>query len=177
MKSNEFAGATLGEAVRNATAAYRDAPGERKNFCSGLRSQYDRKRSDLDRIQQDVGDLKDKIDDLQRDAARANFIALALSAGTAARAATKWRGILNLLRRFKLDRDALDAILRNGPDASAAATAVLSALFAIQDNDEAEKLSREVSRLQARSDRIIEQMEDLAQSFLNGNCHLQSVQS
>ena len=177
-KQNHFSGATLAEAMRNATGAYRktNAP-EAKSFCSNLISQYDGKRSELDRIEREIADLQGRIEDLQRSAARANLLALILAAGTAARAITKWRGILNVLKRFKLDKNALDALLRNGPEASTAASAAASALFGINDYSEAEPLKREVSRLQARSDRIVEQLEDLARSYLNGNCHLGDLQS
>lgn len=40
----------------------------------------------------------------------------------------------------------------------------------------AEAVAKSFSRLQARSNLIVEQLEDFARSYTNGHCHLRDVQ-
>lgn len=178
MQSNEFYGATLAEAVKKATASYRRAATNGENrFCSQLRYDFERQKNLLDRLQHDIADLESELKALEREANRARLRELALSLVPIISGLRKWRGIINLIRRFKLDREAWNAIERNWGEVGAVISATLFAAFNVTDYNKIDQIKRDITKLQSQTQSILAKLSDLARSYLNGNCHLQNLQS
>ncbi len=175
VQSNEFKGATLAEAVKNATAAYGgQVEIEAKSFCEDLKNEYARKKQEYDRIHDRIVDLRREADGLKRRATAEQLVSLATAAALAARALGNVARVIKFLRRFKLDRSTLQSLQRNAPDGATALTSAATALAGQASLAQARELGREIDRLNARYQRLVNEMIELAESYTRGNCHLGS---
>lgn len=175
VQSNEFKGATLADAVRNATAAYdRKTHYQEKSYCRDLRSDYDAKKQEMDRIWDRIVDLQREVDGLKRQAAAAQLTALVSAAAVAARALANAKRIAGFLRRLRLDGRTLNGLQRNAPDGATALLSAATALAGQSALSEVRELEQEITRLKARYDQIVDDMMGFAESFARANCHLGS---
>ncbi|WP_133162298.1 hypothetical protein [Hyphococcus luteus] len=172
-KQNHFSGASLAEAVMNATAAYREENVlEAKSYCSDLRAEFDRKKIGFDHIhdrivdmQREVNRLEDQARDVRNAALLSALIALGSALGSAARGLTK-------LRRLQLGKFTRRDLLDLAPFVGGALSAGANALSARSAFSEARRLEREIERLKAQHERLGDELLDLAKSYENSNCHL-----
>ncbi len=178
VKSNEFKGTDLAEAVRKATAAYDRKPIiEVKSFCRDLRLEYDSKKQELDRIHDRIVDLQREADGLKRQATAEQLASLATAAALTAKALGNAARIVKFLRSFRLDGATLRSLQRNAPEGVTALTAAGIALAGQVALEQARELGRTIDQLKARYERIANDMMDVADSFTRGNSHLGSAMS
>ncbi len=178
VKSNEFNGASLADAVKQATAAYRRVDSyEAKSYCSDIRNRFDRKKLEADQIFDRIVDMQREVDRLENEARRAQLdvaiaalIALAGALGSAARAVQK-------LRRLQLDKFTKGELLNLLPVIGGALTAAARAGDAASALKAARRLSQEIDRLYARVDRLGDELIGLAESYVASNCHLGNLTS
>ncbi len=172
MRSNEFTGATLEEAVRKATAVYRkgDLNFEHMRNCRIL-------ETELESFKRDASLLLDRAEDLQReadamaDAARREALDAVVGAAVAAAGAfgSAIRA-LRLLRRMKFAdlrrRDWLGLV----PIVGGGFIAGASALDAIKDSREADRLAMEARRGIQKAERLGDEIVWIAYEYRRLNC-------
>lgn len=158
VRSNEFVGRTLAEAVRKATAVYaRRMPCEYKNQtrCNDL-------LREISFLQTEAGRLADSAERLGTDAdrlKRSAVVALTVSAvstltlfGATLRGFARGLRILGRKRPHDLSRDdIIDLLAALSPIAP-----LIAAIDAIQNLQEAERLVREAEVLERNSERLAE---------------------
>lgn len=173
MRSNEFKGASLAEAVRNATAAYRK-PGiiKANSFCDTLIRRFDSKKIRADHILDRVTELEREVDNL-RDAARAAGLAAALSAlGAASGALGSLARVLRIIRRLRLGKATRRELSELVPIVGSAFSALISAFGAASALEQARRLEREVERLKAQYDNLTDELIEITEDYADSNCHL-----
>ncbi|MHA7870913.1 MAG: hypothetical protein ACX939_01045 [Hyphococcus sp.] len=156
MRSNEFTGATLGEALRKATAAYhRTSICELKNHrrCNDLILMISSLQNDLSRIADDIARLEGDADRL-RDSVKVE-VALAMIAAVSSLSGA-FRAARIIIRRIKnkdpaklTEREILDLLALFGPIGSAAA-----ALHAASQLREAKRLARRAEEIERSGERL-----------------------
>ncbi len=172
VNSNEFKGARLAEAVRQATAAYRwDSPRlECKDACTDLALDLaDFKREAaraLDSAEELMRQSERLADAARRDALQAvvnSAIAAAGAFGSAARALRILKGLrFNELSR----RDWIGLIPLVGGGFLAGA----NALDAIKNSDEARRLAQNAERDYRNADRLGDEIVRIAEEYRRSNC-------
>lgn len=175
VQSNEFTGATLAEAARKATEAYRkDSIIEVKSFCENLRSKFDFKNLEADRIFDRVSDMEREVDSLKQQARDAELAAILAALSTAAGALGSILRALRKYKNLKLDKFMKEELLELVPYIGGAFATGLAAMSAASALKEARRLEREIERLRDRFDRLAGEMISITQSYERGNCHLGS---
>ena len=147
MKSNEFTGASLYDAVRNATAAYDRTPDlELKRSCAEIEIRIELEKSKLSDVADRSEELKRRAESLEREARRkllkATAEALIAIAGPLGLLGRIARLIVRLRKGRITRRD-----VQNLVPAIAAVTAAKDALDAIDDFQEAGALASQADRL------------------------------
>ncbi len=156
MRSNEFTGATLEEAVRKATAVYRRPPcceKKNQNRCNDL-------ILEISALQTDLGRLSDKIDRLEREAEILRETAIVQLSLAALAAISNLTGVLRaariISRRLKqkkpeklTERDIVDLLSAFG--FIGAAGGAVYAAFQLQ---EARRLEREAEDVERNGSRV-----------------------
>lgn len=173
VQSNEFKGANLAEAVRRATVAYgrKRLMIEHKDICRDLAMR-------LSDFRREAGRAEDRAEDLQRDAE-----ALAQSArreanealiGAAVAAAGAFGTAARTLRMFQSLRTLKQLTVRDWagliPVIGGAYLAASSALNAVRDTRDAEKLARQADQESLRADQLGDWIEYLEREYLNSGC-------
>lgn len=156
MRSNEFTGATLREAVMKATAVY-----DRKASCE---TKSQRRCNDLIReisvLQRDLGRISDEVKKLEREAEtlrESAVVQLSLSALAAVSNLTGFlRALRVVLRRLKqkipeklTERDIVDLLSALGFVGAAA-----GALYAASQLREAQRLARQAEEIERNGSRV-----------------------
>lgn len=173
VKSNEFSGNCLSEAVRAATAAY-EKPEITKSFCTDIKHEYNVESRKLDRLLYRITDLQRIADNLEAQARLEALASLVTLFALAIRNLKFAARLINRLRRPKLRNDTkreLDDIV---PDVASALLAAGMAMAQAKSLDAARELSREIDGLRAEYEQIANNMISLAESYERGNCHLSS---
>ncbi|WP_425407708.1 hypothetical protein [Hyphococcus sp.] len=173
MRSNEFRGADLAEAVRNATAAYRKPTiTEAKSYCRNLFNEFDRKKTRFDHMhdrivdmQREINRLEDQARNARNTAALSALIAAAGALGSAARG-------LDKLRKLRLGKFTKGDLLDLVPFVGGALSAGANALGARSAFREARRLEQEIERVKSQHERLGDELISLAESYENSNCHL-----
>lgn len=172
VKSNEFSGVRLRDAVKAVTVAYHgNGPQEAKSFCRDLVTRFDLRKRDADHIHDRIVDIQREVDGL-RQAAQAEALVTIVTALVAALG--RAGSILRRLRALRLRVPTLQELERLGPEGAAAFASAVSALLAADALDEARRLTRELDGLRAEYNRTVNEMRSLAESYERGNCHLAS---
>jgi hypothetical protein len=173
MRSNEFNGASLGEAVRNATAAYgaRGLHCELKNQkrCNDLILEMNNLSREATRYSDRAGQLEREAESLKQEAiVDFGFAAVAALSGAAA-ALLRLKRILRVIGRFrqgKVSHDDLAELLNLiGPLASA-----IAALRAFSKLAEVQRLVREAEDLLDHSERLGNQYTAAVDEYVRYGC-------
>ncbi len=167
MKSNEFPGATLGEAVRNATAAYRRSPRLKfRRSCAEVEIRIELAKSKLSDVADESDDLKRRAESLEREAARkfrdAAVEALILFAGPLGVLGRVAR-LIARLSKGRLDRRDVQKLI----PAIAAVVAAKDALEAIENFQEARMLARQADSLIRSAEDTRDELFDLLDELAN----------
>lgn len=160
VKSNEFTGATLFEAARNATAAYdgkvhREFKNQRE--CNDLILQITALQRELGRLTDEIESLEDEAERL-RDSAKLELALTVLAAISSLSGA--FRAARIIMRRLRKrdprklsEREILDLLSLFGPIGSAAA-----ALHAASQLREAQSLARRAEEIERNGERLGDEM-------------------
>lgn len=176
--SNEFKGADLRNAVRQATAAYGGQPPiEAKSFCEDLQIRFRFNKQEADRIFDRIVDLQREVDRLKQQARDAEIAAaIAALSGLAGSLGSVLRG-LGKLRALRLDRFTRQDLLGLIPFIGGALSAAAAAASAASALEEAKTLQGEIERLETRFNNLGDDMLDITESFERANCYLGSAGS
>jgi len=172
MKSNEFAGATLGEAVRNATAAYRGKSlCEMKNQrrCNDLLLEMNHLSREATLYEDEADRLRAEADSLRREARNAGLIAIASLLGGLAAGLLKTRRVaraLGQMREGDLSRKTILEFLQIFGAVGAAAEGIQF----VEKLRGAERLASKAKDLSERAERTGESYLDTFNKFDRLGC-------
>lgn len=171
MQSNEFKGADLKDAVRKATAAYRQPEIELTDVCSDLAIRLSDFKREAGRAADRAETLRREADRLAssaRQAARDALLNAALAAagyfGAAARALRRLQSIRHLSELRWGD------YLRLIPFVGSAFAASANALKAVKDSLEAETLSRKADDEEREAEQLGEEIVRIADEYTRSGC-------
>lgn len=160
VKSNEFYGATLFEAARKATAAYRHEPiieSKDQRRCNDLVLEISSLKRTIGRAADDAERAARQADRLRNSARRELLLSALAALGTIARAlrgfALAWRRLKNRDISRLTEREIVDLLSTLGPIGAS-----LAALYAIENLREASRLARRAEEIEENAEKHGEQL-------------------